>query len=313
MIRRFLLPAFFAAFLLMSCGDESNPADPKDPSDTTKTDTTTTLTPKADSFSPTCGPVGTRITIEGSGFGSDASKIEVHLGNDDLKLISVAPTRIVAEVEKGTGGEIEVHVGSKETTAPGTFTVVTGVAVYKEAVVMLNNILALIETDSTYAEDGAPSTTSDSGLYKLTTAITVNRATGENCMNGVSGQKLTFDAGDGVSLTEITLDTAAKMVRSFTMTREQTTGDSTAARFEKFLIYLKLSASNIPYTVASDGSLVVEMDAATIEASLDGAITYDSQYYLEERGAKLVQVTVSSVVRRVFYDNPDAQIRIILR
>ena len=55
------------------------------------------------------------------------------------------------------------------------------------------------------------------------------------------------------------------------------------------------------------------MDAATIEASLDGAITYDSQYYLEERGAKLGQVTVSSVVRRVFYDNPDAQIRIILR
>ena len=91
--------ALLCSLLLNSCKDGGN----------------STPNPEITSIAPTVGPVGTTINIEGSGFGSSASEIEVSFNGTAAEITSVSDSRIqtigssASEIEdnfKGTAAEI---------------------------------------------------------------------------------------------------------------------------------------------------------------------------------------------------------------
>ena len=83
------------------------------------------------SVSPTAGPPGTVVTIDGSGFSSSADDTSVLFGGIAGKIISATPTRIVAQVSAdGVNGPIDVVSGSGTVRGPAF---VTGNATLPEA------------------------------------------------------------------------------------------------------------------------------------------------------------------------------------
>nr|XP_055075552.1 fibrocystin-L-like [Misgurnus anguillicaudatus] len=65
-------------------------------------------TPDITSVSPVTGPVGTKITVSGSGFGTDAALITVEIDGVDCNVTSITDTQLLCTVGKHAGGTFPV-------------------------------------------------------------------------------------------------------------------------------------------------------------------------------------------------------------
>jgi len=68
--------------------------------------------PRVRSFSPSGGPAGTRVTIQGEHFGSDPRVVQVRLGNVNVPVRRVLPDHIEVDVPNGAPSarfEVQVH------------------------------------------------------------------------------------------------------------------------------------------------------------------------------------------------------------
>ncbi|UFS71487.1 fibronectin type III domain-containing protein [Geomonas sp. RF6] len=78
-------------------------------------------------FNPQSGPVGTSVTIYGSGFDSDPAKNFVTFNGTPATVTSASPTQLVTAVPAGaTNGPISVSANGSTMSTPGQFMVVTG-------------------------------------------------------------------------------------------------------------------------------------------------------------------------------------------
>ncbi|SDM33523.1 hypothetical protein SAMN05421823_112124 [Catalinimonas alkaloidigena] len=77
------------------------------------------------SFAPTNGPVGTTVTLTGTGFGSDTNALHVAFNGVVASVTSVQPTTLTTTVPQGaTTGKIAVTVGSQTVYSTSDFTVI---------------------------------------------------------------------------------------------------------------------------------------------------------------------------------------------
>ena len=94
-----------------SCSKDDGPSTP------------TVATPTITNFSPTAGPVGTVVTINGTNFSTTASSNTVKIGTASATVNTATATRLTVTVpQSATTGAISVSVGGKTATG-GTFTV----------------------------------------------------------------------------------------------------------------------------------------------------------------------------------------------
>ncbi|MFT6934232.1 MAG: hypothetical protein ACJAUQ_000617 [Maribacter sp.] len=101
----------FALFAFVSCSD-----DDEDPS---KNFTVTTISPES-------AIVGTEITVTGTDFPTEASKVELTVGGATATIISLSSTQIVATVPQGAvSGAVSVSVDGNEKMTPTDFTVLS--------------------------------------------------------------------------------------------------------------------------------------------------------------------------------------------
>jgi serine/threonine protein kinase, bacterial len=85
--------------------------------------------PSISDFSPKTGTKNTVITIDGDGFGTDASKITVYVNNKEAELVSVSNTSIVAKVPaRAFTGVVSVSVGDVSTSYGVAFEYITSSA-----------------------------------------------------------------------------------------------------------------------------------------------------------------------------------------
>jgi hypothetical protein len=101
----------FVLFAFVSCSD-----DDEDPS---KNFTVTTISPES-------AMVGTEITVTGTDFPTEASKVELTVGGATATIISLSSTQIVATVPQGAvSGAVSVSVDGNEKMTPTDFTVLS--------------------------------------------------------------------------------------------------------------------------------------------------------------------------------------------
>ncbi len=101
--------------LVLSCSKEDGP-DVQDQQ----------TSPKIDVVSPTSGPVGTTIILEGTGFGDTKEDNEVRFNGRAAIIRTASTTRLVIEIPEGaTTGLISVKVGAKSTISTDEFVIYT--------------------------------------------------------------------------------------------------------------------------------------------------------------------------------------------
>ena len=84
----------------------------------------TILGPSISSFSPTSGPVGTQVTINGSNFGSTQGASTVTFNNSSASIVSWSDTQIVATVPPAAiSGQVKVRVANLNSNINQYFTV----------------------------------------------------------------------------------------------------------------------------------------------------------------------------------------------
>ena len=83
---------------------------------------TFTVFPAVSGFSPSSGPVGTKVTISGSGFGGATS---VTFGSAAASFTVASPTSITATAPSGGNGQITVKTPAGSATSAGSFSVTT--------------------------------------------------------------------------------------------------------------------------------------------------------------------------------------------
>ncbi|MER3319381.1 MAG: BspA family leucine-rich repeat surface protein [Allomuricauda sp.] len=105
--------SLFAVAALWSCSKDDGPSTP------------TVETPTITGFSPTSGPVGTIVTINGTNFGITAASNTVKIGTTTAIVTSPTATKLTVTVPDGaTTGKVSVTVGGKTATSSNDFTVV---------------------------------------------------------------------------------------------------------------------------------------------------------------------------------------------
>lgn len=76
------------------------------------------------SVAPRVGAPGTRVAIDGAGFGTNTGNVRVFLGGRQLTVISVTDNAVVVEIPVGaTTGEIVVQVCGRSVHDAGRFSV----------------------------------------------------------------------------------------------------------------------------------------------------------------------------------------------
>jgi serine/threonine protein kinase, bacterial len=94
--------------------------------------------PSISDFSPKTGTKNTVITIDGDGFGTDASKIIVYVNNKEAELVSVTNTSITAKVPaRAFTGVVSVSVDGVATSYGVAFEYITSTA-------QVNNVTSLV-------------------------------------------------------------------------------------------------------------------------------------------------------------------------
>ena len=106
-----LLWPLLAIALIWSCGKDDDPAPPP-------------AAPTIANFSPTSGPVGTVITINGTNFSTTNASNTVKIGTATATVSAATATKITATVPQGaTTGKVSVTVGTQTATSTNDFTV----------------------------------------------------------------------------------------------------------------------------------------------------------------------------------------------
>ena len=72
-------------------------------------------------FTPTAGPPGTEVTLQGEGFGRDVRQVVVTLGGRAARVRSVSPEAIVVVIPDGASGPFEVTVAGVAVTSRESF------------------------------------------------------------------------------------------------------------------------------------------------------------------------------------------------
>lgn len=89
------------------------------------TDTDFVVLPKIESFDPTFGPVGTVVTVEGSGFSNNTDDINLKLGDLELEVMTAEANQLTFTVPEGAlSSEIEVQLGDNTDSSEDAFEVV---------------------------------------------------------------------------------------------------------------------------------------------------------------------------------------------
>jgi hypothetical protein len=77
--------------------------------------------PIISSITPDHGSAGDFITINGTGFGSNAGSVQVTIGGANVNVFSVSPTQIVVQLNRDNiSGDVDVRVGKRHTTLVGS-------------------------------------------------------------------------------------------------------------------------------------------------------------------------------------------------
>ncbi|MHA7864739.1 IPT/TIG domain-containing protein [Flagellimonas marinaquae] len=106
-----MLWPLLAIALIWSCGKDDDPAPPP-------------AAPTIANFSPTSGPVGTVITINGTNFSTTNASNTVKVGTATATVSAATATKITATVPQGaTTGKVSVTVGTQTATSTNDFTV----------------------------------------------------------------------------------------------------------------------------------------------------------------------------------------------
>ncbi|MCL6272965.1 IPT/TIG domain-containing protein [Muricauda sp. 2012CJ35-5] len=115
-IYTFLFAIFAIATLFVSCSKDKT-----DDQATPEVDL-----PEVNSFSPQTGPVGTTVTINGSGFSETSGGNVIQFAGTTAEITSEATNKLVVTVPSGaTTGSITVKVGANTGTSSTSFTVTT--------------------------------------------------------------------------------------------------------------------------------------------------------------------------------------------
>ncbi|MER3319382.1 MAG: BspA family leucine-rich repeat surface protein [Allomuricauda sp.] len=171
--------SLFAVAALWSCSKDDGPSTP------------TVETPTITSFSPTSGPVGTIVTINGTNFSTTPASNTVKFGTTTATVGSATATKLTATVPEGaTTGKVSVTVGGKTATSSNDFTVVQPVnqaptAEDKQLFTVAENIsdtdeIGLVAATDPEGDDLTFSiTTNDNDLFEITATGLITLADGK--------------------------------------------------------------------------------------------------------------------------------------
>ena len=168
--------SLFVVAALWSCSKDDGPSTP------------TVETPTITGFSPTSGPVGTIVTINGTNFGTTAASNTVKIGTTTATVTSPTATKLTITVPEGaTTGKVSVTVGGKTATSSSNFTVVQPVNQVPvigtidfnvaEDALIVGNIDA---TDADGDQLTYEITVNDNNLFTISDSGEISLAAGEN-------------------------------------------------------------------------------------------------------------------------------------
>jgi IPT/TIG domain len=167
------------------------------------------------SFTPTCGPVGTSVTITGTGF-TGATAVDFN-GTDDTTLQGLTDTTVTAQVPAGaTTGKITVETPGTDTPSASVFVVGTAAT---PTITSFTPTVGPIGTSVTITGTNFGCTTAVKFNTTTATSFTLNSATSITAIvpTGATTGKIsvTNTIGTATSATDFTV-VAAPTITSFT-------------------------------------------------------------------------------------------------
>ena len=285
--------SLFAVAALWSCSKDDGPSTP------------TVETPTITGFSPTSGPVGTIVTINGTNFGTTAASNTVKIGTTTATVTSPTATKLTITVPEGaTTGKVSVTVGGKTATSSSNFTVVQPV---NQAPVIgtidfnvAEDALIVGNIDATDADGDQLTyeiTVNDNNLFTISDSGEISLAAGNNLdFETTTKHVLVVSVSDGETSVSVevqigvenVIESMAEDPASF-ITTWKTTSDN-----EKIVIGIDDSSFQFDFTVdwgdgtvedlAPSNTYAVEHTyavAGTYIVAIQGSFPVLNQYHLE--------------------------------
>lgn len=145
-----------------------------------------TVKPQVLSFSPSSGPVGTPVTINGQGFSPVVANDVVAFHGTTASVTAASATQLTANVPNGaTTGTIKVTVGANSSTSTNSFTVTTSVTGFSptsgipgDSIIITGAAFSSVKTNNTVKFNGSVATVTQASTTQLTATVPEDATSG---------------------------------------------------------------------------------------------------------------------------------------
>jgi hypothetical protein len=305
------------ALLLLSCAEKSLTTDPGDnPIDTV-------AAPRITSVTPNPVTIGIELIIDGENFGIDPAAIKVYIGDVEVQVKSVVPTRIVIDVPEGVvvgNNRVRVVKGGKTAQSSDSLTIEPQPLPYREAWMLVSGINVESEHRKPQLGDDSVSVVQRNIYFSKHAecdSMVRNDYAGIGAMKNWCNNSNHLDTvrfscsgvqrcgymcfiEDGLGYSAI-VDSSRKELTSVSIYIKYSNGGGVGGSHGNTLFMV---LQNISYTVDSNGLLVAELHGDEIlehlvEFTGNSHYSHMPTYYTEE-------------ILRVVSVQPDAVVRVVL-
>jgi|GEM_PF-3399069 len=228
---------------------------------------TFTLLPSISNFSPMSGPIGTSVTINGSGFSSTAGNNTVRINGTTATVTAASATSLTITVPSGaTAGAYPIAVTVAGNTAPsaGNFTVTPAVTSFTPTSGIDGTSVTI--TGNNFSATPANNTVKFNGTTATVTAASTTSLTATVPLASTGPISVTVNGATGTSASNFTVPAATITSFSPTSGAYGSTVTITGTNFSPTL------ANNAVYFTDTGGSQYIDV-AATVTAATPTSLT----------------------------------------